>query len=94
MNALIAEAQSTHDQAAEGKLIGQYPAGSKAMLQAAINATVEVANNPVASQAQIDAAASQLNAALLALMVSVVVNFPNDHYDDCKISVGVLGIMV
>ncbi|NOU98753.1 endo-1,4-beta-xylanase [Paenibacillus planticolens] len=93
LNALIAEAQNAHDQAVEGKLIGQYPAGSKATLQAAINAAVEVANNPAASQTQIDSAASQLNAALLAFKVSVIVNIPGDHNNDGKVSVGDLAVM-
>src|SRR5690606_31135062 len=73
LNALIAEAQSAHDQAVEGKLLGQYPAGSKATLQIAIDAAAVVANNPGALQAQIDEAAAQLNAALLAFQSSVIV---------------------
>ncbi|WP_162848608.1 endo-1,4-beta-xylanase [Paenibacillus nanensis] len=94
LNALIAEAQSAHDQAVEGKLLGQYPAGSKATLQAAIHAAEAVANNSKATQAQINEAVTQLNAALLAFQSSVVVKIPNDNNSDGQISIGDLAIMV
>ncbi|MCR2806295.1 endo-1,4-beta-xylanase [Paenibacillus soyae] len=93
LNALIAEAQSAHDQAVEGKLVGQYPVGSKATLQSAIDAAAAVANNPKATQAQIDAAATQLNAALLAFQSSVIVKIPTDHNGDGKVSIGDLAIL-
>ncbi len=93
LNELIAEAQSAHDQAVEGKLLGQYPAGSKGTLQSAIDAAAVVANNPKATQAQIDAAATQLNAAILAFQSSVIVKIPTDHNGDGQISIGDLAIM-
>jgi GH35 family endo-1,4-beta-xylanase len=93
LNALIAEAQSAHDQAVEGKLIGQYPAGSKATLQAAIDAAETVADNSNATQDRIDEAAALLNAALLHFQSSVIVKIPSDHNEDGKISVGDLAIM-
>lgn len=93
LNALIAEAQSAHDGAVEGKLLGQYPAGSKATLQSAIDAAAEAANNGAATQAQIDAAAAQLNAALTAFRSSVIVKIPDDHNSDGQISIGDLALM-
>lgn len=93
LNALIVEAQSAHDQAVEGKLLGQYPVGSKATLQSAIDAAAVVVNNSKATQAQIDAAATQLNTALLAFQSSVIVKIPTDHNGDGQISIGDLAIM-
>lgn len=93
LNALISEAQSANDQAIEGKQIGQYPAGSKSILQEAINLAREVSNNPTASQAQIDASASQLNDALLAFRDSVIVKIPGDYNGNGKNSIGDLAMM-
>lgn len=93
LNVLIDEAQSAHDQAVEGKLLGQYPAGSKATLQSAIDAAAVTANNPEATQALIDAAATQLNAALTAFHSSVNVKIPDDHNSDGQISIGDLALM-
>ncbi|THF74317.1 endo-1,4-beta-xylanase [Cohnella fermenti] len=94
LEALIAEAQSAHDQAAEGGLPGQYPAGSKATLQTAIDAAAVVATNSEAAQAQIDAAVTHLNDALMAFQSSVIVKIPNDYNGDGQISIGDLAMMV
>jgi len=93
LNAQIDEAQTALDQAVEGKLIGQYPAGSKALLQAAITQALVVANNPVATQVQIDAAAAQLDGALQAFTASVITKLPTDYNNDNRVSIGDLAVM-
>jgi len=93
LNALIDEAQSVLNQAIEGKLIGQYPAGSKALLQTAINQALVVAGNQVATQVQIDAAAAQLDEALQAFAASVITKLPADYNNDNRVSVGDLAVM-
>jgi|GEM_PF-1325882 len=93
LNALINEAQNTYDQAVEGKLVGQYPSGSKALLQTAINQATLVANNLVATQVEIDSAVAQLNEALQAFEASVIKKMPTDYNNDEKVSVGDLAVM-
>ena len=68
----IANAQNVHDAAVEGSADGQYPAGSKATLQSAINAASAVNTNALASQAEVDEAVADLNAALAAFQASVI----------------------
>lgn len=70
--AAIAAAQSLHDQATEGALPGQYASGSKALLQAAIQAAMAVNGEPAATQSQVDAALGALNASISAFYQSVV----------------------
>ncbi|TXK83826.1 GH92 family glycosyl hydrolase [Paenibacillus sp. N3.4] len=72
LTALIAETQSKHDAAVEGTRYGQYPAGSKAVLQAAINQAAAVALNREATQEQIDLAFAALRTALQTFNVSVI----------------------
>jgi uncharacterized protein YjdB len=60
----IALAQAQLAKAVEGEKIGKYPAGSKATLQAAIDAASSVRSNVWASQAEVDAATGVLNAAV------------------------------
>jgi len=72
LQAAIASAQAAHDAAVEGTAPGQYPAGSKAALQSAINAAAAVLADNSATQAQVDQAVSDLNAALAAFQASVV----------------------
>ncbi|MDQ1914717.1 cohesin domain-containing protein [Paenibacillus sp. GD4] len=64
VNAILADAR-------EGTLWGQYAAGSKAVLQAAVNAAQATASDNSASQSQVDLAVSQLNIALQAFNNSI-----------------------
>jgi len=68
LNAAIAAAQSKHDRTIEGTKVGKYTAGSKALLQSAINA----AKNAGSSQWQIDEAVTMLNKAVQAFMAKIV----------------------
>ncbi|UJF31747.1 glycosyl hydrolase 115 family protein [Paenibacillus hexagrammi] len=91
--ALIANAQSKHDAAAEGTGAGQYPAGSKASLQAAIDQAKAVADNTAATQEQVEQAVNALTAALQAFMDSVITTQPGDVNSDGRYSVGDLAIV-
>lgn len=93
LNALISEAQSKHDQAVEGTKKGEYPAGSKAILLAAINKARQVSENPTATQFEVEQAASQLNAALQAFLASVNVGLPGDYNGDDRVSIGDLAMV-
>ncbi|WP_299552310.1 LamG domain-containing protein [Seonamhaeicola sp.] len=64
LESTISNAQSLHDAAVEGDFPGEYQAGSKAILQSAIDAARVVANNTDATQAMIDGALSALLSAL------------------------------
>ncbi|MGG1636212.1 family 78 glycoside hydrolase catalytic domain [Paenibacillus sp. NRS-1760] len=68
LNRLIAEAQLKHDRAIEGRKVGKYAAGSKALLLAAIN----TAKNTGSSQWQIDEAVTILNKALQVFKAKIV----------------------
>ncbi|WP_339248170.1 discoidin domain-containing protein [Paenibacillus sp. FSL F4-0243] len=61
---LIANAQSKHDGAVEGSSIGQYPAGSKQTLQAAIKTAQQVINSTSITSQQLQKAYDTLNTAL------------------------------
>jgi heme-binding NEAT domain protein len=71
LNALIAEAQTKHAAAVEGTEVGQYPAGSKATLLAAITAAQAVANDSAATQQQVNEALTALQKAVTAFVNSV-----------------------
>lgn len=60
----IAAAQAQLAKAVEGSKIGQYEVGSKAALQAAIDAAAAVNGNAWATQTQVDAATAALNGAI------------------------------
>ncbi|TBL73913.1 NEAT domain-containing protein [Paenibacillus thalictri] len=64
LNTLITEAQTYYNITSEGTVNGQAAAGSKAVLQTAINAAKTVADNVVATQQQVDQATVTLQAAL------------------------------
>ncbi|WP_314584846.1 carbohydrate-binding protein [Paenibacillus terrigena] len=64
LNAAIASAQAKHDAAVEGNGHGLYVVGSKTQLQSAINAAKTTANDPNATQQQVDSAKSTLEAAI------------------------------
>jgi hypothetical protein len=76
----IASAQTLHDPAVEGTENGQYPAGSKATLQAAIDAAQVVDDNPEATKAAMDAARAALALAVNTFRRSVVGGLPLLHH--------------
>ncbi|RED59178.1 cohesin domain-containing protein [Cohnella lupini] len=91
---LIAEAHDVHDDAVEGSMGGQYPVGSKATLQTAIDDAKQIADDATSTQTQIEQAASELSAALQAFKALVIVSVPGDYNNDSNVSVGDLAIMV
>ncbi|MDQ6421588.1 cohesin domain-containing protein [Paenibacillus sp. LHD-117] len=93
LQTLIASAQAAHDAAAEGAGVGQYPAGSKAILQSAIDLAKAVAGQSGATQEQVDQAIAQLQAALQAFRDSVNAAVAGDLNGDGKVSLGDLGII-
>nr|WP_244999149.1 LamG-like jellyroll fold domain-containing protein [Paenibacillus aceris] len=64
LTALIANAQAKYNAAEEGNGNGLYAIGAKAQLQSAIGAASAIANNPNATQQQVDSAKSALEAAV------------------------------
>jgi|GEM_PF-288156 Alpha-L-rhamnosidase N-terminal domain./Bacterial alpha-L-rhamnosidase. len=90
---LINSVQSFHDAAIEGKLKGQYPIGSKAVLQTAINNAKAVAQDAQSTQLQLEQAASVLQSACDSFKALVIVSVPGDMNTDDKVSIGDLGIM-
>ncbi|UJF31385.1 NPCBM/NEW2 domain-containing protein [Paenibacillus hexagrammi] len=91
--ALITDAQGKHDAAVEGSSAGQYPAGSKAALQAAIDQAKAVADNTAATQAQVEQAINALTAALQTFTDSVITTEPGDTNGDGRYSIGDLAII-
>ncbi|MFH5186250.1 NEAT domain-containing protein [Paenibacillus sp. TAB 01] len=71
LNAAISSAQTAYSNAVEGTANGQYPAGSKAALQTAIDAAKAVANDTVSTQAAVNQAAVSLQVALGTFTFSV-----------------------
>ena len=66
LNSAIANAQAKYDAAVEGTQPGQYPTGSKAVFQSAIDVAKAVLNNNSATQAEVDVAVTTLNNAVTA----------------------------
>ena len=64
LEAKIVEAQAIHDAAVEGTELGQYPPGSKATLQGAIDDAQAVVDDLSQGQALVDAATAALQSAL------------------------------
>lgn len=92
---LIAQVQAALNAAVEGNAVGQYPNGSKQVLQTAMNAANTVAAN-AENQQDIDLGVSSLNEALLTFNNSVIVTIPTipgDVSGDGKVNVGDLGIV-
>lgn len=85
--ATIADAQAKYDAAVEGTLPGQYEAGAKSALQTAIAAAQAVADDPAATQAQIDAAVATLQAAVAAFEDRLIERLPEDVNGDGKVNV-------
>lgn len=88
LNRLIAESQEVHDQAQEGSQVGQYPVGSKAKLQAAIDKATATANREAATSYEVEQAIQQLSAALQTFIDSVHIGIPGDMNGDDKVSIG------
>lgn len=72
LTALIETAQNKHDMAVEGTQVGQYPSGSKNVLQQAINNAKVVVDNASATDVEVQAALSSLDAALNTFINSVI----------------------
>ncbi|NIK76221.1 beta-glucanase (GH16 family) [Paenibacillus castaneae] len=72
LNAAIIAAQSKHDAATEGNNIGQYPNGSKAILQTAINSAKVVLDNAASTESEVADALNALNAAVTTFNNSVL----------------------
>ncbi|WP_161601478.1 sugar-binding protein [Paenibacillus luteus] len=90
---LIAEVQGAHDAAIEGVYPGQYPSGSKATLQAAIERAKVVASTQGISQAEIEEAIMKLHAALQSFIDSRIKAIEGDYNNDNRVSVGDLAIV-
>jgi hypothetical protein len=82
----ISEAQALLNSATEGSGIGQYPAGSKAALQAAIDTANAAAGGPLSQQA-LQAAVDALAQALQAFKLSVISRVPGDVNGDGRVTV-------
>ncbi|WP_314589314.1 GH116 family glycosyl hydrolase [Paenibacillus terrigena] len=93
LSALITDAQSLHDQAVEGNQSGQYPMGSKAILQTSIDQAKVVAVNPSATQQQVEQAVTDLNEAVSKFKASVNPSVFGDLNGDRKVSIGDLAIV-
>lgn len=86
----IDAAQSRYDNAAEGVKVGQYRAGAKSSLLAAINAALSVKNIANPTQAQVDTAKDELNDAVQQFRMQLITLAGNKPY----LSIGDLSIMV
>jgi len=93
LNNLINNAQSIHDAAVEGTKAGQYPAGTKATLQAAINVATDVAKDIDATQLHINEAVAVLNTALETFKSTVSGGTPGDVNGNGEITVGDLALI-
>ncbi|WP_139997512.1 family 43 glycosylhydrolase [Paenibacillus paridis] len=89
---LIAQSQAAVNAAIEGNAPGQYPAGSKAALQTAIDTARAVSEN-AETQTAIDQAASALNLALQSFKQSVKPVLTGDMNTDGKLTIGDLAIV-
>jgi len=90
---LIADAEALYNSAVEGNLVGQYPAGSKALLRSAIDGALLVFNDKNATISQIQLATTSLHDALQAFINSVITKVEGDINGDNKVSVGDLAIV-
>jgi GH43 family beta-xylosidase len=92
LNTLIAQSQAAVNAAVEGSAPGQYPVGSKAIMQAAIDAAKAVSDSAT-SQAVIDQAVSTLNQALQTFKSAVNPAVSGDINVDGKVTIGDLAIV-
>ncbi|WP_271751994.1 cohesin domain-containing protein [Cohnella sp. JJ-181] len=74
--AALGTAQAQLSQAMAGTKVGQYPAAAISALQAAVNAANGVNNDASASQAAVDQAVTNLNAAIQAFKAAIVTLVP------------------
>ncbi|OXM87218.1 hypothetical protein CF651_06115 [Paenibacillus rigui] len=88
LRAAIAHAQSIYTGAVEGTAASQYPAGSKAVLNGAIQAARAIADNSTAAQQEIDRAVGQLGVAVAAFASSVITAAAGDLNGDGRFSIG------
>lgn len=72
LDSLIQESKGIHDQAVEGNKTGQYPAGSKQLLNQAIQAAQLVSSDLMSTQEQVTMAKDLLKAALDKFKSSVI----------------------
>ncbi|OCT14756.1 hypothetical protein A8709_11305 [Paenibacillus pectinilyticus] len=92
LQTLMSLAQVIYDRAVEGTEVGQYPAGTKAVLLSAINAANIINSNPASTQQQLDEAANVLNLALQHFNQQMMTVFaPGDVNEDTFINIGDLG---
>jgi uncharacterized protein YjdB len=78
LNNAIAEAQNTIAAAVEGTAVGQYPAGSKAILQSTVDAAKLVRDNAAATEQEVADAISSLQAAVTTFLHSVITQTPQN----------------
>ncbi|MGO4544621.1 family 43 glycosylhydrolase [Paenibacillus sp. 2TAB23] len=89
---LIADAKASLDAAVEGSTPGQYPFGSKATLNTAITAAIDVSKT-AETQADIDQAVISLSEAWQAFKNAVHASTPGDINTDGKVTIGDLAIV-
>ncbi|NOU97441.1 hypothetical protein GC093_30080 [Paenibacillus sp. LMG 31456] len=93
LQTLITTVQAAYSTAVEGVQNGQYPVGSKAILNTAIAAASTVVSDTAASQQQIDAAVLELNQAFTAFQGTKLQATPGDVSGNGIINVGDVGIV-
>ncbi|MBB3112854.1 alpha-L-arabinofuranosidase [Paenibacillus phyllosphaerae] len=93
LSALITQADTLHDQSIEGTKPGEYKAGSKTALKSAITAAQAVLDDNAATQQQVNAAVTELNAAIQTFQAAINVPKQGDFNNDGRYSIGDLGII-
>ena len=93
LDALISQAQAAHDVAREGNRVGEYRAGAKAALQAAIDAAKAVALDDASTATQIAQAESDLSTAIRTFSAAVITSVGGDQNQDHQLTVGDLAII-
>lgn len=93
LHAAIASAQTKKDVAVEGTRLGQYPFGSRAELQSAIDSAKAVTDNSSASQQQVDQAVTALHAAVEAFDALIIIPISGDLNGDVQLNVGDLAFV-
>ncbi|WP_214627351.1 cohesin domain-containing protein [Paenibacillus agaridevorans] len=93
LQSAIAAAEALYASATEGPRIGQYPIGSKAVLQAAIQAARDVYGNSNATAGEIQTAVGALNNATQLFSSSIVTHVDGDATGNDQLSVGDLAVV-
>ncbi|WP_246294106.1 InlB B-repeat-containing protein, partial [Paenibacillus planticolens] len=92
LQTVLGLAQSIYDRTVEGTQAGQFAAGSKAVLLAAIQTAAAVGANPAVTQQQLANAANALNQAIQTFNQQIITVFsPGDVNGDYVIDIGDLG---